>query len=88
MPESALLSSTILDFVENRLHKILRRAAKRTEGIIWLPYRRAYYGSPYTLFVRCCPKELKRNGAAAYYGRQQSAASVEDSGKELAARIR
>ena len=25
-PESALLSSTILDFVENRLHKILRRA--------------------------------------------------------------
>ncbi|MDY3652193.1 hypothetical protein, partial [Dysosmobacter sp.] len=26
-PESALLSSTILDFVENRLHKILRPAA-------------------------------------------------------------
>ena len=34
------------------------------------------------------PKELKRNGAAIFYGRQQSAASVEDSGKELAARIR
>ena len=34
------------------------------------------------------PKELKRNGAVVYYGRQQSAASVEDSGKELAARIR
>ena len=33
------------------------------------------------------PKELKRNGAAVYYGQQQSAASVEDSGKELAARI-
>ncbi|MDY3652841.1 type IIL restriction-modification enzyme MmeI, partial [Dysosmobacter sp.] len=32
-PESALLSSTILDFVENRLHKILRPAA-RTEYII------------------------------------------------------
>ena len=26
MPESALLSSAILDFVENRLHKILRLA--------------------------------------------------------------
>ena len=34
------------------------------------------------------PKELKRNGAAVYYGQQQSAAAVEDSGKELAARIR
>ena len=33
------------------------------------------------------PRELKRNGAAVYYGQQQSAASVEDSGKELAARI-
>ncbi|MCI6016344.1 MAG: hypothetical protein MRZ31_06600, partial [Dysosmobacter sp.] len=28
-PESALLSSTILDFVENRLHKILRPAARQ-----------------------------------------------------------
>ncbi|MDY5612574.1 esterase/lipase family protein [Dysosmobacter sp.] len=34
------------------------------------------------------PKELKRNGAVIYYGQQQSAASVEDSGEELAARIR
>ena len=34
------------------------------------------------------PKELKRNGAVVYYGQQQSAASVEDSGRELAARIR
>ena len=34
------------------------------------------------------PKELKRNGATVYYGQQQSAASVEDSGRELAARIR
>ena len=34
------------------------------------------------------PKELKRNGAAVYYGQHQSAASVEDSGRELAARIR
>lgn len=34
------------------------------------------------------PRELKRNGATVYYGQQQSAASVEDSGKELAARIR
>ena len=34
------------------------------------------------------PKELKRNGAAVYYSQQQSAASVEDSGRELAARIR
>ena len=34
------------------------------------------------------PRELKRNGAAVYYGQQQSAASVEDSGRELAARIR
>ena len=34
------------------------------------------------------PKELKRNGAAVYYGQQQSAASVEDSGRELAERIR
>ncbi len=34
------------------------------------------------------PMELKRNGAAVYYGQQQSAASVEDSGQELAARIR
>ena len=34
------------------------------------------------------PKELTRNGATVYYGQQQSAASVEDSGRELAARIR
>lgn len=34
------------------------------------------------------PKELIRNGATVYYGQQQSAAAVEDSGKELAARIR
>lgn len=34
------------------------------------------------------PKELKRNGATIYYGQQQSAASVEDSGRELAERIR
>jgi len=34
------------------------------------------------------PKELKRNGAVVYYGQQQSAASVEDSGRELAERIR
>ncbi|MCI2057898.1 MAG: triacylglycerol lipase [Oscillibacter sp.] len=34
------------------------------------------------------PKELRRNGAELYYGCQQSAASVEDAGKELAERIR
>lgn len=34
------------------------------------------------------PKELIRNGATVYYGQQQSAAAVEDSGKELAERIR
>lgn len=34
------------------------------------------------------PRELARNGAALYYGQQQSAASVEDSGRELAERIR
>lgn len=34
------------------------------------------------------PRELTRNGATVYYGGQQSAAAVEDSGKELAARIR
>ena len=34
------------------------------------------------------PRELKRNGAVVYYGQQQSAAAVEDSGEELAARIR
>lgn len=34
------------------------------------------------------PKELMRNGARVYYGQQQSAASVEDSGRELAGRIR
>jgi len=34
------------------------------------------------------PRELIRNGATVYYGQQQSAAAVEDSGKELAQRIR
>ncbi len=34
------------------------------------------------------PRELTRNGATVYYGGQQSAAAVENSGKELAARIR
>jgi len=33
------------------------------------------------------PKELERNGAVIYYGNQQSAASVEVCGKELAGRI-
>lgn len=34
------------------------------------------------------PRELMRNGAVIYYGQQQSAGAVEDSGRELAARIR
>jgi len=34
------------------------------------------------------PKELKRNGAEVYFGNQQSAASVADSGAEIAERIR
>lgn len=34
------------------------------------------------------PKALKANGATVYYGNQQSAASVDDSGRELAQRIR
>ena len=34
------------------------------------------------------PKELEKNGAVIYYGNHQSALSVEDSGRELAARIR
>ncbi len=34
------------------------------------------------------PGELMKNGATVYYGEQQSAASVEECGKELAARIR
>ena len=34
------------------------------------------------------PRELQRNGATVYYGEQQSAAAVEDSGRELAERIR
>lgn len=34
------------------------------------------------------PQELKENGARIYYGNHQSAASVADSAKELAARIR
>ena len=34
------------------------------------------------------PGELERNGATVYYGGHQSAASVEDAGRELAARIR
>lgn len=33
------------------------------------------------------PKELEQNGAVVYYGNQQSAASVEECGKELAKRI-
>ncbi len=34
------------------------------------------------------PAELEKNGATIYYGNHQSAASIEDSAKELAARIR
>lgn len=34
------------------------------------------------------PKELERNGASIYYGNHQSAASVEECGKELAERIK
>ncbi len=34
------------------------------------------------------PKELELNGAEVYFGNQQSAASVEDSGKELVSRIK
>ena len=34
------------------------------------------------------PRALQRNGAVLYYGRQQSASAVEDSGRELAERIR
>ena len=34
------------------------------------------------------PKELEENGAVIYYGNHQSAASVADSGRELAGRIR
>lgn len=34
------------------------------------------------------PKELEQNGAAIYYGNHQSAAPIEESGRELAQRIR
>lgn len=34
------------------------------------------------------PRELEENGAVIYYGNQQSAASVEECGKEIAGRIR
>lgn len=34
------------------------------------------------------PKELEQNGASVYYGNHQSAASIEDSGQELAQRIK
>ena len=50
-------------------------------GVFFLDFR-------YLNYWGRIPKELKRNGAAVYYGQQQSAASVEDSGRELAARIR
>lgn len=36
----------------------------------------------------CIPGELERNGARIYYGNHQSAASVADSGKEFADRIK
>ena len=50
-------------------------------GVFFRDYKfRNYWGR--------IPKELKTNGARIYFGNQQSASSVADSGRELAGRIK
>lgn len=66
--------------VENELCKT-RYPVLLVHGVFFRDFR-------YLNYWGRIPQALKRNGATVYYGQQQSAASVEDSGRELAARIR
>lgn len=70
----------------NRSRKELRVCGTRypilmVHGVFFRDYR-------YLNYWGRIPRELTENGAVIYYGNHQSAASVEESGKELTARIR
>ncbi len=67
---------------------MLRKGAGRIASPLLLVHGVFFRDFRYLNYWGRIPKELIRNGATVYYGQQQSAAAVEDSGKELAARIR
>ncbi len=74
--------------------KILKNKERRTEKIcstrypILMVHGVFFRDFRYFNYWGRIPAELTRNGANIYYGNHQSAASVADSGKELAERIR
>lgn len=74
--------------------KILKNENRREEQICQTKYPLLlvhgvfFRDSDYFNYWGRIPKELQANGAAIYYGNHPSAASVEDSAKELDARIR
>lgn len=74
--------------------KILRIQERKTEELCKTKYPLLmvhgvfFRDSKYFNYWGRIPKELEANGAKLFYGNQQSAASIADSGKELAARIR
>jgi len=69
-------------------HARAENAVCRTKYPILLVHGVFFRDSRFFNYWGRVPAELIRNGAAVFYGEQQSAASVEDSAKELAARIR
>ncbi|MFR2846157.1 MAG: esterase/lipase family protein [Hungatella hathewayi] len=75
-------------------HKILHTASLeheercRTRYPLLMVHGVFFRDFKYFIYWGRVPKELEKNGAVIYYGNHQSAASVVDSGVELAARIR
>lgn len=85
---------TVYDEINFELEKIELDISRKEEKIcntkypILLVHGVFFRDYKYRNYWGRIPKELEKNGAKIFYGQQQSAASVYDSGKELALRIR
>lgn len=89
-----IIIKTVSDEVSFENEKILLNNARKEQKIcatkypILMVHGVFFRDFRYLNYWGRIPKELKRNGAVIYYGNHQSAASVEECGKELADRIR
>ncbi|SKB82459.1 triacylglycerol lipase [Lachnospiraceae bacterium] len=85
-----IITGREIEFENMRLVRDRERAPEqicRTKYPILLVHGVFFRDYTYFNYWRRIPKALEKNGAVLYYGQHQSAASVEDSAKELAARI-
>lgn len=89
-----IIIKTVSDEVSFENEKILLNNARKEQKIcatkypILMVHGVFFRDFRYLNYWGRIPKELMRNGAVIYYGNHQSAASVEECGKELADRIR